>query len=98
MKMIVHQFANAVSDEITTPESAGLEQDHQHVFEFVSHPMHQRQGESLLLAIENLTRHPNALGEFAQDVLLLVTTQLPVNGKAGRVLDKFMVENWDAHF
>ncbi len=51
--------------EVAALEGAGLEQDHQHVFEFVAHPVDERERESLLLAIEHFARHADALGQLS---------------------------------
>src|SRR5271154_3067122 len=78
VQMIVHQFAHALGLEVTTLKGARLEQDHQHVFKLVPHPVHERKRESLFLAIENLARNAEALGQFSQDVFLLAAAQLPL--------------------
>src|SRR6202140_2036748 len=76
-KMIVHQFSNAVGGEIAAIERARFEQNHQHVFKFVAHPVDERQRESLLLPIQHFARHTDALRQLSENIFLLVAAQLP---------------------
>src|SRR6202158_82762 len=73
-QVIIHQLPHAAGLEVAALEGAGFEQDHKHVFEFVAHPVDERERESLLLAIERLARHADALSQFSQNVFLLVAT------------------------
>ena len=61
-EMIVHQLANTVRVKVSPFEGAWLEQNHQHVFEFVAHPVDEGQGESLLLAVDRFVGNANAFG------------------------------------
>jgi hypothetical protein len=65
-EVVIHELANTSSVKIAAIEGAGFEQDHQHVFQFVSHPVDQREGEALLLAIKHFPRHADALGQFSK--------------------------------
>src|SRR4030081_888969 len=81
VQVIVHQLADAIGDEVAALKRARLEQDHQHVLEFVPHPVYKWQRKSLLLAIQNFSRHSDAFGQLAQDVLLLVAAELPIDSE-----------------
>ena len=53
---------------------------------------------SLLPAIEHFPRHADALGQFSQNVFLLVAAQFPLERQAGDPLDEDMIEDRDADF
>src|SRR5262249_38618504 len=94
---VIHQLADPVGDKIPALQRARFEKDHQHLPQLVAHPVNKWQGETLLLAIENFSRHTNAFGKFAQNVFLLVTVELPIDRETRSQLYKDMVKDRHAH-
>ena len=95
-QVIVHQLANSAGLKVAALQGAGLEQDHEHVFEFVAHPVDERERESLLLAIEHFAGHADSFRQLSQDVFLPLTAQFPLGRQAGDPFDEEMIEEGDA--
>lgn len=98
VEVVVHKFANALGLEISALQSTGLEQDHEQVFQFVAHPVYERQSKSLLGAMKRLARYAHTLGQFAQNIFLRIAAQLPFRRQPSNPLDELVIKHRHTNF
>ena len=96
--MIIENLADTAGVEIPALQRFWLQQYQHQVFQFMAHPVNDRQRETPLGTVKDVFRHAHAFCEFAKDIFQFLATRLPVRRQGRNPLDEHMVQNRYAHF
>src|SRR5215472_2637488 len=99
IEMLLQQAAYTGRIQVAALHSALIEQRAQNQFlQFHSHPVNQRQCETLLFAIQYLAGYSDPLRELAEDVFLALLSHLPSRWQCYHPLHKFMIQEGTPRF
>src|SRR6202140_5535977 len=97
-KVLIEQSLYTAWIEVAPLKSSRLQQNRQYqILQFVPNPVHQRQRETLLGAVQGLLRYSDAFGQFAQNVFLLPSTHFPFRRATCDPFHKKVIKKRSSH-